>query len=904
MESIAGLPMIGKRYILNKELGHGGMGAVFHATDRLNGTPVALKRVLQTQDGSDLATSDSHDHRLALAQEFKVLASLRHPNIISVLDYGFDDDKQPYYTMELIHDATTILEAAEDQPVARRVALLTQMLQALAYLHRRGVIHRDLKPRNVLVAGQEHVKVLDFGLSVAGEAGGSAVGSTAGTLAYMAPEVLLGGQVSEASDLYAVGMIAYELFSGKHPFDNGDVTALLNNILYTSPPMSALNVDAKLSMVIERLMSRSLEVRYTSARAVLDELGEAIGQPIQVDTAATRESFIQAARLVGRDAELATLTTALDAAINGKGSAWLVGGESGVGKSRLLDEIRALAMVRGVHVLRGQAIADSGAPYQTWRTILRWLALLTDLTDEQLSVLHTLMPDIDALVGREVKVAQGLDVKAAQQRLLDMVEAMFRQQKGPVAVFLEDLHWANESLNVLKRVNTLMSELPLIIIASYRDDERPELPTLLPGMNLMKLERLSQEGIAQLSTAILGESGRQPHVIDLIQRETEGNVFFLVEVVRVLAEEAGALDRIGMVTLPAQVFAGGMQRIIQRRLSRLPPDALPLVQLAAVAGRYLDLDLLRRLEPDVTFDRWLTACSDAAVLEVHDGEWRFAHDKLREGVLSDLPADLRRDLHGRVAAGVETLYPGIPDAYWRLAYHYGQAGNIRKETEYSELAGQQALRTSAYQDAIRYFERALELTIKLKTTRIQELRMLELGLKRQIADAHLGLGQYTTARVLLRENLSSAWALKDDRSTAAVLIRLGDVAAALNEYTEAREYYQECLTLYRQLDDQTMVARALNSLGSVVYEAGDEDEARRLFQESLNVSREAGSGWGLAGSLRGGSGQKQAVEAARADFEHALSEYQANRVRDKLAAAIQQFNRATEGKGEFSDVLP
>lgn len=904
MESIAGLPIIGKRYILHHELGHGGMGTVFRATDRLMGVPVALKRVLQTTpDGSKQGASSGHDQRLALAQEFKVLASLRHPNIISVLDYGFDEDRQPYYTMELIQDARTILEASIDQPLERQVDLLAQMLQALVYLHRRGVIHRDLKPRNVLVTREKQVKLLDFGLSVAGDAGESA-SSTAGTLAYMAPEVLMGGRVSEASDLYALGVIAYELFSGKHPFDDGDVTTLLNNILYASPPMALLNIDPRLAAVIERLMSRSPESRYRSAREALVELGEAIGQPIQADTAATRESFLQAARLVGRESEVSTLSAALDAAINGKGSAWLIGGESGVGKSRLLDEARALALVRGAHVLRGQAIADSGAPYQTWRAILRWLALLTDLSDEQLGVLHTLMPDIGALVGRDFKAAEALDVKAAQQRLLDVIEAMFRQQKGPVAVFLEDLHWASESLDVLRRVSALTRELPLIIIASYRDDERPELPALLPDMNLLRLERLSEAGIAQLSAAMLGENGSQPQVVELLQRETEGNVFFLIEVVRVLAEEAGTLERIGMVTLPAQVFVGGMQRIIQRRLSRLPADVLPLVQLAAVAGRYLDLELLRRLEPDVNFERWLTLCSDAAVLEVQDGEWRFAHDKLRDGVLNELPVDLRRELHGRVAAGVEALYPGDPDAYWRLAYHYGQAGSVRKEAQYTELAGQQALRTGAYRDAIRFFERALELTIKLKTTRVHELRILEISLKRQIADAHLGLGQYTTARTLLRENLNSAWALKDDRSTAAALIRLGDVAAALNEYSEARTYYQECLELYRKLDDRVMIARALNNLGSVLYETGDEDAARRLFQESLNVAREAGSGWGLAGALRGGGGQKQGFEAAREVLERALSEYQASRERGKLAAAIQQFNQATEGQGQFGAAQP
>src|SRR5205823_6661840 len=124
-----------------------------------------------------------------------------------VLDYGFDDERQPYFTMMLLENASNILDAGMGQPVEVRVHLLVQILQALAYLHRRGIIHRDLKPGNILVVGDQ-VKLLDFGLSsVQGQGYGIAPGTTSGTIAYLAPEALNEGQISEASDLYAVGMI-------------------------------------------------------------------------------------------------------------------------------------------------------------------------------------------------------------------------------------------------------------------------------------------------------------------------------------------------------------------------------------------------------------------------------------------------------------------------------------------------------------------------------------------------------------------------------------------------------------------------------------------------------------------------------------------------------------------------
>ena len=178
--------LIGRRYILHEPLGEGGMGTVFRATDRLTGHVVALKRVRLQPEKLQFATrafdpvvsESSADLRLTFAREYKALASLRHPNIISVFDYGFEG-QQPYIAMELLSDPQTLTDAATDQPTAVKVDLILQTLQALAYLHRRGVIHRDLKPTNVMVV-DGHVKTLDFGIAVMHE-DESGDGTLAGT---------------------------------------------------------------------------------------------------------------------------------------------------------------------------------------------------------------------------------------------------------------------------------------------------------------------------------------------------------------------------------------------------------------------------------------------------------------------------------------------------------------------------------------------------------------------------------------------------------------------------------------------------------------------------------------------------------------------------------------------------
>ena len=242
------LPTINNRYRLIEPLGEGGMGAVYRAFDRLTGQTVALKRVLTSPENirfesQSLASGDSTGLMLALALEFKTLASLRHPHIITVLDYGFDEDRQPFFTMSLLDEAKSLVKGGVGKSVVARVDLLIQTLQALAYLHRRGIIHRDLKPANVLVSDENEVRVLDFGLSVMrGSTDERTEEETAGTLAYISPEVLQGHSAREASDLYAVGIMAYEMFTGKHPFNTNNIGRLVHDVLMTQPDLSLMQV--------------------------------------------------------------------------------------------------------------------------------------------------------------------------------------------------------------------------------------------------------------------------------------------------------------------------------------------------------------------------------------------------------------------------------------------------------------------------------------------------------------------------------------------------------------------------------------------------------------------------------------------------------------------------------------
>lgn len=735
----------GNRYDILNKIGEGGMGAVFRVVDRLTGSLVALKQVLTSAGalsfGSTASLDSSSTPEFALANEFRILAGLRHPNIVSVLDYGFDEQRQPYFTMDLLTGPDEITTISKNLPFETRVHLLVQLLQALAYLHQRDIIHRDLKPSNVLVTGDGQVKVLDFGLALSADYTQQATNSVSGTLAYIAPEVLIGHPVSVASDLYAFGLIAYEVLGDKYPFKMESITGLIHEIINAQPDFSTF--DLPVQQVLMRLLSKDPSERYGNVDEVIEAICEATGYKRPAETLAIRESYLQAATFVGRDREIDQLEKLLKTAEAGSGAVWLIGGESGVGKSRLLNELRVRALVDSVAVIKGQAVAEGSSPYRVWRDVLARLVITSELETLEIQVLKEVVTNIEALLNCEVDDAPELPAKAAEERFIEVVSELFQRQTKATLLILEDLHWAGEeSLTLLNRLTHFITELPILIIGSYRSEEMPNLPELIPNAGKIKLERFDQERIANLSASILGQIGREPQIINFLHRQTEGNIFFIIETVRALAENAGELRKIAQMPLPQELVAGGILAVLQQRFNRVPENDRTLLMLAAIIGREIDASLIRHISPQTDVEQWLFTCTNLAVLEAQENSWRFAHDKLREKLLFDLQQqpDTWKKIHRQVAEAIEAVYPEDRGRIAELAHHWTQADVPDKASVYLEKAALQA-RRGAYKRAIEFIEKA-----KSFDQRVGNVASIRQALRHSvIGNAYYGLGDYEKA---------------------------------------------------------------------------------------------------------------------------------------------------------------
>lgn len=812
--------VINGRYILIEEIGFGGMGTVYKAQDRLTEDVVALKQVVQ------YSSVYGDDYHLALAKEFQILAGLRHPNIISVLDYGFNDEKLPFFTMNYLSDTQTILEAAKESTFEEKLNLVTQLLQALAYLQRHGVLHRDLKPENVLVI-DGLVKVLDFGLATNDLFQAENI---RGTPLYMTPEQIEEGEYFAASDVYVVGVLMYEMVTGDKLFGLFDIK-YFDRLVENKPNLEG--VDPSLQHFLRRVLSKSPKDRPQTASDALFELSQAIGQTTTIsETDAIRESYLQAAKFVGRATEMECLNSALQKAGMGQGSAWLIGGESGIGKSRLLRELQTQARVDRFLVLSGNAVRNNvGVPYQIWREPLRHLIItLPELEDETASVLKPLIPDIEKFLGRAVHDAPDYGDQINQERLIKTIANLFLSVDSPILLILEDLHWGSGGLLVLPFVIEAIAAKKLMLVCSYRYDERPELAEKFKAMNQLLLQRFDRSAIKKLSEAILGDVAKRDDVISLIEQETEGNAFFVVEVVRMLAENAGQLSQIGEQALPEKILPCGIRDIVEQKVAKLSQKALGIVRLAAVHGRQLDPVLISDWTNgtrEMTY--WLTMCSHAFIIEVVGGDWQFSHSKVRDGIVDMMSGKELKNAHLQVAQTLASHYGQAEEQAAKLAYHWEAAGENEQAAISALAAGYYAARQYLNTDAIQHFNQAFRLTKPTEVKKQFDILMARFrthNILNNSVDAEKDLKllhDFVTSESITPQQQAEVWL---EHSSFALL--------KLNQVDQAILASQKAMALGKLLNDKSILGRAYRFWADGLQFQGRNQESITLYKKSLH----------------------------------------------------------------------
>ena len=745
-------PYLKNRYRLDAELGHGGMGTVYRAHDTLLDRPVALK-VLNT-------TGLGTEGRARLLREARAAAKLNHPNIMAIYDAG-EADGTSFIVMELLTGCT--LRESQPDSLNEAIVIATQICQALEHAHANDIIHRDLKPENVMLLpsptqgeprerGAAHglgvrVKLMDFGLAFhSGATRLTQEGALVGTITYLAPELIEGKPATAASDLYALGVMLYELAARQPPFTGDTLMMVLSQHLYAPVvPPSTYNTSLPpaLDQLIVRLLSKRPEERPASAAEVRHALetfeqSSTIAPARYPTTELSLLDRIVRGRLVARERELMEAQQIWQRAVAGEGRVLLISGEPGIGKTRFARELMAQTRFTGAQVLLGECYAEGGAPYAPLAQMIQASQDLTGfkhlsgLTSSLIADLITVAPALRGSYA-DVPPSPPLEPQAEQQRIFDHVAAFLAglAERAPVLLVVDDAHWADSAtLTLLRHVARRSRQLPLLIVLTYREielDEARPFNTVLLDLNRerlttrMKLTRFDRDQTRALLATLLQE-GITADLLDGVYRETEGNPFFIEEVCKELVDAGTLCCTNGLwqlASLDQIEIPQNVKLTIQARVGKLPDRAQDTLRLAAVLGREFDFDTLCAMS-DLDEDALIAALDIAQraqlIGEAPRGKgqatrgvaFAFAHALIPTTLHDSLSSLRRQRLHRRAAQAIEHIfYDRLGEFAAQLGRHYTQAGENDKAIEYLLQAGDQARRVYAYEEAIEHYQQAL-----------------------------------------------------------------------------------------------------------------------------------------------------------------------------------------------------
>ncbi|MHB8575851.1 MAG: serine/threonine-protein kinase, partial [Dehalococcoidia bacterium] len=739
---------INGRYTVLGFLGEGARKQVYRAHDTLLDRDVAF--ALLKAEGLDAAG------RTRVQREAQALGRLGSPCIISVFDLG-EADGRPFIVSEYLPggDLDHELRAAPEKrlSLARVLELGTGISRGLAFAHEHGVIHRDLKPGNILLAEDGTPKLGDFGLALASEASRlTQVGMMVGTALYMAPEQAMGQEVTPRSDLYSLGCVLYELITGRPPFVGDEQVAIIGqhlNAIPVSPSWHRPDCPKALETLILCLLEKDPAKRPASAAAVVEALA-AIGAipartPSQPTPAAAPPSGsanpVYRRIFVGREAELRQLEAAFDAAVSGQGGLVLVVGEPGIGKTAVTEQLATYAALRGGRTLVGHCYEEGSLslPYLPFVEAMR--SYMLEREPEQLRRdLGSTAPDVARIVSEvrdRVQVSPSppsADPSEDRYRLLNAVASFLRNAATvqPLVIVLEDLHDADRgTLDLLTFLGRKLSDTRLLVVGTYRDIEvdrsHPLSATLAELQRASTFSRallrgLSVDEVQRMLAAIAGQDLPRS-LAEGIHRQTEGNPLFVQEVLRYLAEE-------GLMTRDAgrwQADAGGalldhlpegLRDVIGRRLSRLSADCNRVLIVAAVIGREFDLATLVAVsgESEARLVDLLDEAVRVAVVQeqaqVGALRYRFAHAFFRQTLYEELSAARRLRLHQQIARVLEQQYAGrLSEHAAELADHFTQStdtADLRKAVDYARIAAARASAVYAHGEAQQLLDQAIE----------------------------------------------------------------------------------------------------------------------------------------------------------------------------------------------------
>lgn len=666
----------GSRYVVREKIASGGMGAVYRVTDTRNGQELALKRL----------SSNSAAHECLLQgfeREYQVLASLDHPRIIRVFDFGVDE-LGAYYTMELVEG--TDLRHAAPLPYRQACLYLRDVATCLALLHARRLLHRDLSPSNVRITSDGHCKLLDFGALTSFGIPDAVIG----TPPVVPPEAFERSSLDQRADLYALGALGYWLLTGRHAYPARQLHDLVE--VWTRPPgaPSALapDVPAALDELILSLLSFDPLARPASAAEVIARINVLAELPVDAsDAERLAESFLLNPPFTGRAKQVAEVVRLTNAAIGGHGAALRIEAASGMGRTRLLEEIGVRAQLAGATVLRVDASMHRALHGTNRALALRLFEAHAEIARRRGSGFRAPLEALGADVANRLgESAPGPPPQDAETATLEDWFASVSEEV-PLTILVDNVEAADDaSLGVLAALANLSANRALLVVVTLRTAQESEanlgLAAFQAHSSRMEVPPLEAAEVSELASSLFNDAPNVKRFSEWLHGRAAGSPLHVVEIVRQLVAKQVIRYTAGVWTLPDDrpdaELPAALEDVLSMRVALLGDAARALAECVSLVREPPTSELCRLIAQEPDDRRFFAVLGELAkhgILYAERDGYRFSSTALRDVVLAGMDEKRLEQNHRRLGESLTKIAGGDrPELRIEAGWHLIRGG--------------------------------------------------------------------------------------------------------------------------------------------------------------------------------------------------------------------------------------
>jgi Nif-specific regulatory protein len=897
---------IANRYEIKQKLGSGSLGEVFLAHDRRDDIDICIKVLHQTTT----AQIES------LKSEFELLTRLDHPGLIKVYDFGMDDNIGPFFTMEY----------ASNGEIGQRLPLAPEQFQiamnsicaALGYIHNRGVIHGDIKPSNILIDSNGNYRLSDFGLSLIGISNEHIRSS--GSAYFMAPEVLRKESISPQSDIYSLSLLLYEMIFGKSLL-NGQPNDIISRKLIGE--IRATDIPPEyggdgVAAILNKMLASDPRERFQSMDIIQQENAR-----LGWDNDTSQTATIGKSAFVGREAELEWLAKGAESWIAGQNISLFIGGDEGIGKSRLLDEFRIKLQLNGLRFYRVFCREDDLRPLSPLVKIVDQMSAELDPGMEHFAELG---PDLRRLFPERFpdsgpKDLTDGDIKNGRRRMLDNLQRYLGDlsYSNKAVVAIEDIQWADsDTLDFLKLAfgaKSVSHESALFLICiGHPFQEQDKVTSISDNPEQIRVlhppEKISWQ---QFISSLLGSEKLPEDFADKLYQETGGNFRIAEEIYKELIDQCVIYRQRGQWALISDweehiKIAEGVKTIIGQRINRLNSESMRLAEIAAALGRSFTPDEIMKLaDYDESSAYLLNQLVNVGIFTRFtigkQERMDFAYGQLRRAIYEKIPHDHRKIIHRQIADYYVSRNAGSEF----LGYHFLSAGDFDRAYDYIRLSALAAERVFAYGKASIFYSQALKclegsINIAGKSHKLSELYLnwgkmmdslspseaieilsnavesaeIEGSGSTELAEAliaagsnYLHIGNNENALAFAKRGLAIAESANNKKLQGNACTALGFVYDKMGALDDAEISYLNALDIFAEIDYPEGSCRVLNYIGIIRKRRGDLSGAQEFYLRALEITLQNNYLW-LAMNLYGNLGN---LYISQNDNEKALDCY-------------------------------